>query len=339
MKCFVRRALLVCALFTAQLTIAMPSFAQDQPGSKDHPLVKRFGGSTIVGYSEKNFESVELQSSTFTQYDLQTKKRLYAKPPLQLEGKLTRIWYEAQGETSSTELFRNYVNELTASGFTTLYDSTRDAQVRKWNNFLAPFASAGTDFTKSTRSEYVFYAASDKSIRAATFQKDNTYVRLTTIEWDADHKTYKAKKGAYAAVDILETKAMTQNMVVVSAGEMSKMIASTGKVAIYGIFFDTGKADVKTESKPSLEQIAAYLKNEPNTRLHVVGHTDSVGGFDSNMGLSKRRADAIVSVLTREHGVTAARLVPNGVAHLAPVASNSSEDGRAKNRRVELVPQ
>jgi OmpA-OmpF porin, OOP family len=99
------------------------------------------------------------------------------------------------------------------------------------------------------------------------------------------------------------------------------------------------KADVKTESKPSLEQIAAYLKNEPNTRLHVVGHTDSVGGFDSNMGLSKRRADAIVSVLTREHGVAAARLVPNGVAHLAPVASNSSEDGRAKNRRVELVPQ
>ena len=103
--------------------------------------------------------------------------------------------------------------------------------------------------------------------------------------------------------------------------------------------FDTGKADVKPESKPSLEQIAAFLKAEPAVKLHVVGHTDSVGSFDSNLALSKRRADAVAAVLAKDYGIAANRLVGNGVASLAPVASNSSDEGKAKNRRVELVLQ
>ena len=140
-------------------------------------------------------------------------------------------------------------------------------------------------------------------------------------------------------MDILETKAMEQNMVVVSASDISKSITANGKVAIYGILFDTGKADVKPESKPSLEQIAAFLKAEPTVKLHVVGHTDSVGSFDSNLALSKRRADAVAAVLAKDYGIAANRLVGNGVASLAPVASNNSDEGKAKNRRVELVPQ
>ena len=71
----------------------------------------------------------------------------------------------------------------------------------------------------------------------------------------------------------------------------------------------------------------------------MVGHTDSVGGFDSNLALSKRRADAVAAALVKDYGIAANRMVGNGVASLAPVASNSSDEGRAKNRRVELVPQ
>ncbi|MFN3436240.1 MAG: OmpA family protein [Acidovorax sp.] len=313
--------------------------AQDMPGSKDHPVLKRFGGSVIVGYEVRNFDAVEFQTSTFKEYDLAASARRYVQPPLQLEGKLTRLWYEAPGETRSLELYRNYVNELTAAGFQPLYDSTRDGSVGRWNNFMASFSRGKKDYIKNNRSEYVMYAASIGSIRTGTFQKDNTTVRLLAVDWSKEEKSYKSRAGAYIAVDVMETKSMDQNMVVVSASDISKSITANGKVAIYGILFDTGKADVKPESKPSLEQIAAFLKAEPAVKLHVVGHTDSVGGFDSNLALSKRRADAVAAALTKDHGIAASRMVGNGVASLAPVASNSSEEGRAKNRRVELVLQ
>ena len=314
--------------------------AADLPGSKDHPLLKRFGGSEIVGYEVKRFEEYELQTSTFKRYNLEIKRREFAEAPLKLEGSLTKIWYEAAGDASATELIRNYQNELKAKGFQLLYDSKQDPAATMWSNFLAPF---GSSTIKTNRSNYVFLAADEKSIRVASTKLErpegDVYVYLTAIEWGKDDATYKAKRGAYIAVDIIEVRPMTQNMVVVSADEMSKAISSSGRVALYGIFFDTNKADIKLESKPALEEIAKLLKKDADMKLHVVGHTDNVGGYESNLSLSKRRADAVVAMLTKDYGVAANRLFPNGVAYLAPVAVNTTEEGRAKNRRVELVPQ
>ena len=118
-----------------------------------------------------------------------------------------------------------------------------------------------------------------------------------------------------------------------------KDISSTGHVALYGIYFDTDKADLKPESQPALEEIAKLLKQDPSLKLYVVGHTDNVGAYDYNIGLSERRAAAVVKELTAKHGIAAARLKPAGVGMLSPVAPNDSEEGRAKNRRVELVKQ
>ena len=325
------------ALLILGLAISGGAAAQDLAGAKDHPAVKRFAGSAIVGYDARNFDAVAFQTSTFKEMKLNPLQRVYAQPPLELEGKLTRLWYEAPGNTRALELYRNYANELKGNGFTALYDSPSDPAAGKWINFLASFSSAGKDFIKNNRSAYVMFAAQENSLRTGTFQKDGTTVRLVAVDWNKEDKTYKAREGAYIAVDILETKAMQQNMVVVSASEISKSLTEQGKIAIYGIFFDTGKSDIKPESKGSLDQIAAYLKAEPTVKLHVVGHTDSVGGFDSNMALSKRRADAVAALLNKEYGIAAARMAGNGVASLAPVASNASEEGRAKNRRVELV--
>ena len=314
--------------------------ASDLPGAKDHPLLKRFGGSEIVGYEVKRFEEYELQTSAFKRYNLETKRREFANPPLKLEGGLTRIWYEAAGDTSATELIRNYQNDLKAQGFQILYDSTQDPASKTWVNFLAPFSSSDI---KTTRSYYVFFAAEQKGIRVTSAKLErpegDVYVYLTAIEWGKDDATYKAKRGAYMAVDIIEVRGMTQNMVVVSADEMSKSISSAGRIALYGILFDTNKADIRPESKLTLEEIAKMLKKEPYLKLHVVGHTDNVGGYEFNLGLSKRRADSVVASLTKEHGIAVNRLIPNGVAYLAPVAVNTTEEGRAKNRRVELVPQ
>jgi outer membrane protein OmpA-like peptidoglycan-associated protein len=110
-------------------------------------------------------------------------------------------------------------------------------------------------------------------------------------------------------------------------------------VALYGIYFDSGKADVKPESAETLEQIAKFLTNSPDLQVLVVGHTDNAGSFESNMDLSKSRAEAVVRALTSTYGVDAARLMPVGVSFAAPVATNATEEGRAKNRRVELVGQ
>lgn len=109
-------------------------------------------------------------------------------------------------------------------------------------------------------------------------------------------------------------------------------------MALYGLYFDTAKADVKPESKDTLEQMARLLKNASSSKLLVVGHTDDVGEFSGNMELSKRRAEAVVAALVNQYKVDRKRLTPVGVSFASPMASNDTEEGKAKNRRVELVP-
>ena len=123
----------------------------------------------------------------------------------------------------------------------------------------------------------------------------------------------------------------------VTAGSIIQDIESTGKVSIYGVYFDTDSAKIKSESKPTVEEIAKVLKNNTNLKLYVVGHTDSTGNFDYNMDLSQRRAEALVDKLVKEYNINRNRLEPAGVGPLAPKESNKTENGRAKNRRVELV--
>jgi len=137
---------------------------------------------------------------------------------------------------------------------------------------------------------------------------------------------------------IVEKDAMKQE-VTADAKFMAEGISSTGHVAIYGIYFDFNKSDVKPESDPALQEINKLLSNNPNLKVFIVGHTDNVGGVDYNMKLSQTRADAVVKALTTKYKVNPQRLKAYGVGQLAPVAPNKTEEGRAKNRRVELVEQ
>jgi OOP family OmpA-OmpF porin len=138
-------------------------------------------------------------------------------------------------------------------------------------------------------------------------------------------------------VIIVETGAMKQD-VVADAAALSAIIAATGKAAVYGIYFDTAKSVIKPESTPALEEIVKLLKLNGGLTLYVVGHTDSVGALDYNLKLSADRADAVVKALVGR-GIAASRLKGAGVGPYCPVASNRAEDGKAKNRRVELVEQ
>jgi outer membrane protein OmpA-like peptidoglycan-associated protein len=94
-------------------------------------------------------------------------------------------------------------------------------------------------------------------------------------------------------LDVIDAVPIETGMVTVDAASMSTDIASTGHVALYGIYFDTDRADLKPESQPTLQEIAKLLKQDPSLALFIVGHTDNVGGYEYNIGLSERRAAAV----------------------------------------------
>ncbi|HEX4944249.1 MAG TPA: OmpA family protein [Usitatibacteraceae bacterium] len=137
---------------------------------------------------------------------------------------------------------------------------------------------------------------------------------------------------------IVEKAPMKQH-IVADAAAFANDLKATGHVAVYGIFFDTGKSVVKPESKAAIDEVAKLLKSDAALRLWVVGHTDSVGKVEDNMRLAQARAEAVAAELTGAYGIPAARLKGYGVGPLSPVAGNDSEEGRAKNRRVDLVKQ
>jgi OmpA-OmpF porin, OOP family len=134
---------------------------------------------------------------------------------------------------------------------------------------------------------------------------------------------------------IVENKPM-EDEITIDAASLNKGISETGKIAIYGIYFDTGKSNIKPESKPTIVEIDKMLKQNTKLKLFVIGHTDMDGSLESNMKLSSDRAASVVKALI-ENGIQASRLKSGGVGPYCPVESNHTEEGKAKNRRVELV--
>jgi outer membrane protein OmpA-like peptidoglycan-associated protein len=136
---------------------------------------------------------------------------------------------------------------------------------------------------------------------------------------------------------IVESQTMQQE-VVADAKVMRNDLASTGRTIVHGIYFDTASAAIKPESEPALAEMVKLLNGSPALKVYIVGHTDSVGSLESNLKLSSDRAASVVKAITAR-GVAASRLKSAGVGPYSPVASNDTDEGKAKNRRVELVKQ
>lgn len=165
-------------------------------------------------------------------------------------------------------------------------------------------------------------------------QKDNTeiWVHIETSA-NTDINPYQ--------LNIVQKSEMVQDVVANPevAEVFAKEIGEKGKVAIYGIHFDINKTEIKPDSETALKEVSKLLSQNPNLKLYIVGHTDNVGEFSYNMKLSQARAESVVKELTTKYGVASGRVMPYGVGPLSPVASNKTEEGRAKNRRVELIEQ
>lgn len=138
--------------------------------------------------------------------------------------------------------------------------------------------------------------------------------------------------GRTMTLTILEQEAMEQE---VTADLMWQALSKDGFMALY-INFDTNKAVIKPESMDIVDQVAELMKSKPGLKLSIEGHTDTQGTAASNKTLSLNRAKAVVKALT-ERGIAASRLSAAGWGQEKPVADNRSEEGRAKNRRVEIV--
>lgn len=306
--------------------------AADAPGCKDPAGLKRFEGSTLAECQARDFGEYALPTGKLVAWDYGAKRANWASK-MDVEGKTSFNIYMVPKGPSSAEVFRNYKLDLAAKGFKGLYEAT--GQEFGFDQ--------GRVFENTGPGEQLFGYSADNSRFIAAVKDEGTrktYVSLYVIEYQGGvHSKLKAEAGqVLVRLDVVVAGELQDRMVIVSASEMEKSIADTGRVTLYGILFDFNKSDIKPESRAAIAEIATYLKADPARKLHVVGHTDAAGGFDFNIRLSQARANAVVAELVRGYGIASNRLTGNGAGLLAPIATNATDEGRAKNRRVELVP-
>jgi len=308
-----RKALGRLALVITLSLFATPkAFAQgrDVAGAKDFPGIGRFGGSAITGYQVKDFDAARLQAAPF-----QDGKPADAR---RLEGRITRIAYRTNPGPSILEVARNFETQLGKAGFEKLLACDTDA-------------CGGIPFTEAV----------DTLPVPQMWVDGFNYHYFAGRRADGGRETYASvlvsenNKDITAQLIVAELGTIEDKMV--NAAQMAKGLGETGHIALYGIYFDTDKAVLKPESRPTLEQIGKLLGSQPQLNVFIVGHTDNQGAYDYNLDLSRRRAEAIAAELVKSYRIAQPRLRTAGLGFLAPVGSNATEAGRALNRRVELV--
>ncbi len=227
--------------------------------------------------------------------------------------------------------------EFDAYAFRVGEGKTERVEGRYWKIAYYPQATAKTKPSELQILRNFENAATKLGGKVVSQEKSRETLRLNKDGKEIWVEVGTEFTGKYG-LTIVEKAGMAQD-ITANADAFSNELKTTGHTAVYGIYFDTGKAELKPESETAVAEIAKLLKNDSGLKLFVVGHTDNVGGVESNMKLSQDRADAVIQTLVRSHGVAAARLKPFGNGPYAPVASNDTEEGKAKNRRVELVKQ
>lgn len=325
---------------------------KDVAGLKDPAGLPRFAGSVLYLREDVDYDELQLPASTPIYVDADDKKKLTAKQLVTASGSRARMMYVAPSGRSSLEVIRNYQALLGGKGYKTLFECAGDdcgpsidsvatakrgyeyllnflfpASQLNWPDAAAPSCATG-NFMTNVRYALLKNDSSGEVIAIVAQNPGDSSVYCDEASW---------KQRVNVSIVYVKPKAMEQNMVTLKSGDMSKTISETGRVALYGILFDTNKTELKPESLTTIAEIAKLLNAEPKRRLIVVGHTDTVGSFDSNRDLSQRRAQAVVSTLVAQYHIDARRLLAFGASFSSPTASNDDEAGRAKNRRVELV--
>ena len=314
------------------LLVSTNLFAQrttDIEGSKDYPTISRFQGAVIEFYKETKWGSYKLPVSD--------KGTIDWEKPMALDGKVTRIQYTVSKDNNSEFVMHNY-----KSGF----------------------AKSGYEIMISIANEELGVSDRPHTWKDKYYESGGYYNGLNNVKfglgigfpnWKDNHSFIVARghedgKDIYAIIytlvddnytlitqDVIEVEAVETGLV--SVDNISSDITKKGHIAIYGIHFETGKSTLKTESAGALTTIADYINKHPDKKFYIVGHTDNTGDFSANMTLSEDRAKSVMTELTAKYHVNIGQLKAYGVSSLVPVFSNTTEEGKAKNRRVEIVEQ
>ena len=283
------------------LAAAPASAQQDEAGCKDYPLFTRFPNMHIAGCESRQFD---LRAFPVGPADKDGNTK-----PVEVEGPVQWIKYELnEGVTppSGLQIMRNFENAAKKAG------GTIEGQYPGW-------CKANYDPERMPRmgNGCLSYALTLKFLRGGK----EVWV---FIQASQDQGSYQ--------MTVSEREEMKQD---IGVTEMAGKLATDGFVSLY-VNFETGKSTINPDSAQTLDTAAGALKAAGDFRVEVAGHTDNVGTPEANLRLSQERAQAVMAALV-ERGVPAGRLTAKGYGQTAPVADNRTEDGRAKNRRVELV--
>lgn len=312
---------IVCVL---AIVLTCSLAAQDAPGTADHPVISRYAGSVLDGYEVREFDDIDLPVGPVIKDESGNR---VPKEKKRLEGRITRIVYRGPEDRTTLEIMSNYRSSLESAGFEILYSCSDDCgRLFHWTLYHDDSVIRNTKTSANA-----FDKPQDLRYLAAKRATDEGIVHVGVM---VAIDSIWTKKPA-TLLTVIESEPMDTGMVTVKS--MAEGLDAEGHVSIYGIYFDSGSATLKPESDATLEEISNLLHERSALKLLVVGHTDNQGGYDLNMDLSAKRAASVVQALTSRFGISASRLRPAGVGFLAPVASNDTEAGRAKNRRVELV--
>jgi OOP family OmpA-OmpF porin len=331
------RPLWVAGTLFMAATIAQ---AADLPGSKDPDGFRRIEGSEIIHYAASPHDQYFLargQGAIGIGFEKQER----------VEGSTVRVVYKAPLGTTSAEIFRDYRQMLTGLGFEETFKLDSGAlYALSAKDFQQRFYFQGDYAARKDHEDTPFQDAENQYYLTARLVRDEQIVNAAVfvaesggLEWQepgAKQPIVIRLGQPVIGVDVISSKQADYRPVEIKAPEMAKALSTTGQIDIYGIFFDTDSTELKAESRASLEEVAKLLKSDPSLRIEVAGHTDNTGGADHNMKLSVGRAAAVVNALVSTYGIDKTRLQPRGYGDTKPVAPNDSDQGRSKNRRVEL---
>ncbi len=310
------------AFFVMLFSLNLTAQNNDVQAAQDYPLIQRFPNSNIVFYKVFKWEEYKVPMVKLSYAE---DKGRYFPHMLKTSGKLIRYQYTTSADNNPAYVYKTYLDNLQKNGFSILVKgkgidgigcNSEDFCNFYYNNKMT--GQFGLKYYPRGKDTHCFIVAR-KSVR------DKNIYSVIYISGFSDQTLITQDVMEANEEDILNSRNISQN------------IAAYGHITIYSILFEPGKAEIKPESEHTLKAIADYLNSHSDKKFVIVGHTDNTGDFDANVQLSQKRAQAVMQKLINQYGANANQLRAYGDGPTAPIASNLTDNGKAQNRRVDIV--